>query len=228
MAQFEGYVLLRMCDSPYEGTQEYGPSLSFVSAMIDKFGDKTVRYLVVRETGKDDDNPHFHAAFKLVGKMQALRQTIGRAGFKGNEDYSLKAGISDKMESHFRYLCKGKGTGQQDAPNVVLRHPDFDDAVVEELNKAFWAQGDKLRSKSKRKREVPAAQQILDICKQRGAPDAHLSEDEIIDIALDWYLANKWGINTFQVKATINWVQGHLNKETNRWHLLRESLKFKF
>lgn len=198
--------------------------------LLEKYIDKSVPYLCVHETGENDENPHWHLAFRCIGKMQALRQWLGRNGFKGNESYSLKAGDPEKMDAHFDYLCKGTGTGKEDGPNVVFGHEYFTDAVVYERHNTFWKKAQEIADrKPKRKREEPAAKMILAICEQKLEHDRQksaISEDELIDITLEWYKKNKWSMNVFQMKAVVNYVSYCLNPDSNRVELMRNALKF--
>lgn len=234
MPKYDDYVLLRLTDvppisedmDPDEAAKSRQNFLLAVQTVGDKYLDKSEPYLCVHELGKDENNPHIHWTFKLIGNMQALRQALYRFGFKGNETYCLKAAIPDKMERHFRYLCKGSGTGKEDGPKIMFSHEYFTDAVVEELHQAYWKEANQVNPRIKRKRETPAGQQILEICRQRGAPNTHLEEDDVINITLEWYRTNKFQINTFQVKAVINWVMLNLYPDSNRVHLMKQALKF--
>ena len=110
MTGWKNYVLLRLNMPPEP------PSPHPLDLLFEKYVDKSVPYLGVFERGEDDENPHWHLAFRCIGKMQALRQWLVRNGFKGNQSYSLKAGDPEKMDAHFNYLCKGTGTGKEDGP----------------------------------------------------------------------------------------------------------------
>ena len=197
---------------------------------LSKYIDNDVPYLVVFETGENHENPHYHATFRLIGKMQAFRQFLIRKGFKGNECYSLKAANPEKMDAHLDYLCKGTGTGKEDGPHVVLAHKDLTDSVIKERHDAFWKKNQEIADrKPKRKREEPASKLILAICKQKLEHDSSklaISEDELIDITLEWYKANKWSMNVFQMKAVVNYVSYSLNPQSNRVDLMRNQLKF--
>jgi len=219
---FENYVLLRLteCDALTE---------EVFTEILAKYVDKTATHLFVYETGKKDENPHVHGTFRLVSAVQAFRQYLLRKGLKGNQSYSLKVADRDQMKAHFQYLCKGTGTGKDDRPNVGFRSENLHDAVIQQFHKIYWEENQQIaKGNSKRKREEPAAKQILAICRQKiehGPKDA-LLEDEIIDITLEWYFKNKWSMNTFQMKAVVNYVSYGLNKDSNRVHLMKQSLKF--
>lgn len=219
---YAGYVCLRLNETPNW--------LETLDLLLIKYVDKSVPYLAVRELGKDDKNPHRHFAFRCIGKMQALRQALVRVGFKGNESYCLKAGDPEQMDAHFDYLCKGTGTGKEDGPDVVVAHEDFTKAVIDERNKVFWKKNEQFAErKTKRKREEPAAKQILAICQQKLEHDSKklaISEDELISITLEWYKKNKWSMNVFQMKAVVNYVSYSLNPDSNRVEMMRNQLKF--
>ena len=215
------YVCLRLND--------VAAALALEISILEKYVDKSVPYLIVRELGEDKKNPHRHFAFRCVCNMQALRQWLVRQGLKGNESYSLKAGDPDQMDAHFDYLCKGTGTGEQDGPDVLFCHHDFTDAVIDERNKFFWKKNQEIRDRQpKRKREEPASKMILAICQQKleHSAKSSISEDELIDITLEWYKKNKWSMNVFQMKAVVNYVSYSLNPDSNRVAMMRNALKF--
>lgn len=218
----DNYVCLRINESD--------TAASVYDSLLEKYIDQSVPYLVVRELGEDKQNPHRHYAFRCIGKMQALRQWLVRNGLKGNESYSLKAGDPEKMDTHFDYLCKGTGTGKEDGPDVILRHEDFTDAVIDERHQVFWKKSQEIGDrKAKRKREEPASKMILAICQQKLEHDprkSSISEDELIDITLEWYKKNKWSMNVFQMKAVVNYVSYCLNPDSNRVELMKQQLKF--
>jgi len=214
-------------------TETFFDEGGLLSTLVGKYVDKDIIYLIVREGGKNDDNPHIHATFRVRGKIQALRQWIKRSGFKGNQSYSLKVADPEKMDGHFRYLCKGDGTGKEDPPNVVFVQEALTDTVIEELHQAYWKENEELRNSraTKRKREEPAAKQILLICRQKIEHSAKLilTEDEVIDIVCAWYYEHKTSMNIFQMKAVVNYVIYGIDTDrkcdSNRTALLKASLK---
>lgn len=222
---FEGFVCLRLTDTPRARLTE-----ELLATIEAKYVDKTRTHLLVHETGKDKDNPHIHATFALIGTVQAFRTALNRLGFKGNGCYRLEVADPKQMMSHFQYLCKGDGTGKEDVPNVGLRSEDLTDSVIDEAHQIYWQVSKELSERNpKRKREEPAAKQILAICVQKLEHDPSklaISEDELIDITLEWYKANKWSMNVFQMKAVINYVSYSLNSNSNRVELMRQQLKF--
>ncbi len=224
MTEWKNYVCLRL-DKPTDLPAQHPLDL-----LLEKYVDKSVPYLCCFECGEDDENPHWHLTFRCIGKMQALRQWLVRNGFKGNQSYSLKAGDPEKMDAHFNYLCKGTGTGKEDRPQIVFGHEDFTDAVIHERHDMFWKKAQEIADrKPKRKREEPASKMILAICHQKLEHDpkkSSISEDELIDITLEWYKKNKWSMNIFQMKAVVNYVSYSLNPDSNRVELMRSALKF--
>jgi len=187
-------------------------------------------YLVVRETGEHDQNPHFHVAGTLKdGKtIQSLRTVLNRAGIKGNEAYSLKKGKPEQMDSHFTYLCKG--TDAETPPDVIAAHPDFTDAVIAQRHQVYWQVNAQLPKKKRKTESVTAAaDQIALLCKQRIAHSKKesLTEDEIIDIAVAWQHANRKTLNDFFLKSVINHVTYTLKgMNCNRMEQFRNKLKY--
>lgn len=224
---FENYCCLRLTESGALTEEAF-------SIIKTKYVDQSCTYMFCRETGKNKDNPHFHAAFKVVGKMQAFRQWIKRKlCAPGNSTYSLKTAIAEKMPGYFNYLCKGEGTGKKDGPEIVFASNDFNDAIIAEFNKRYWQVNAQLREgKTKRKREEPAAKQILAICRQKlehghkELSNACLLEDAIIDITIEWYYRNKHSMNVFQMKSVVNYVAYGLNSNSNRVALMKAQMKF--
>lgn len=218
---YSEYVLLRLTEATLPE--------DFFSIFLEKYVNQTVPYLIVHETGKDNENPHFHCAFSRIGNMQTLRQFLIRLGLKGNQSYSLKVAKSDQMDAHFNYLCKGTGTGKEDGPDIRFRHERFTNAIVNQCHNRYWEKSKEISErKTKRKREEPASKEILAICRQKleHGPKLALSEDEIIDITLEWYKNNKWSMNTFQMKAVVNYVSYCLNPDSNRVAMMKNALKF--
>lgn len=192
--------------------------------------DKEKPYLIVHETGKDDENPHFHVAGQLKdGKtIQSFRTFLNREGIKGNEAYSLKKGKPEKMDTHFTYLCKGADS--KTPPDIVSRHPDFTDAVIDQRHQVYWQVNTQLPKKKRKTESVTAAaDQIAILCKQRIAHSKaeSLSEDEIIDIAVAWQHANRKTLNDFFLKSVINHVTYTLKgMNCNRMEQFRNKLKY--
>ncbi|AXQ65492.1 MAG: hypothetical protein [Circular genetic element sp.] len=192
--------------------------------------DEAKPYLIVRETGKDGENPHFHVAGELQdGKtLQNFRTFLNREGIKGNEAYSLKKGNPEKMDRHFTYLCKG--TDAETPSEVICRHPDFTDEVIAQRHQIYWQVNAQLPKKKRKTESVTAAaDQIALLCKQRIAHNKaeSLSEDEIIDIAVAWQHANRKTLNDFFLKSVINHVTYTLKgMNCNRMEQFRNKLKY--
>ena len=172
-------------------------------------------HIVVRETGKDDDNPHFHVFGYLQDgkKMPALRTWLNRKHICGNEMYSLKKGIPAKVDSHLDYLCKGVTSKIEDQPDIIHRSPDFDDAVVAQRHETYHKVNAQL-PKKKRKREENAAQAIAQLEREkRTKPDVPLTRRALVKLAMSWTYANRGTLNVFYLKTVINHVSYGIAKE---------------
>ena len=199
--------------------------------------DNAQPYLVVRETGENHENPHFHLAGTLKGgkTIQGFRTMLNRLGIKGNEAYSLKAGNAEKMDSHFTYLCKGESVDAQ--PDIVDRSPDFNDTIVAQRHEIYWQVNAELPKKKRKVESVSAADAIIRICfdTMNHNGGQKLLEDDIIDIAVDWVHKNRKTLNDFYLRALINYVAYSVNKgpqetddpwDSNRMTQLRNKLKY--
>ncbi len=216
--EFSGeYVCLRLTD-------EYVPD-DIWDIIINDHVDYSRSYMVVHEVGEETEKPHSHSLLPLNKSINSFRNWLKRQGIDGNEKYSMKK-ASEKINEMFDYMCKGLGTGQLDKPDVTHRSPDIDDEMITTANMRYWAVNAALREgkRKKRRRDEPAGVQILEICKNKGAP---VFEDEIIDYTLKWYAENKYSMNAMQMKAVVTWVSYCLNDESNRIEMLRNELKFK-
>lgn len=199
--------------------------------------DKAQPYLVVRETGENDENPHFHFSGTLSNgqSIQSFRTRLNRLGIKGNEAYSLKKGDAQKMDSHFTYLCKGANVEAK--PEIIARSPDFDDTVIAERHELYWEVNAQLPKKRRKKEPVAAADAISRICFDRMSHNGgrKLLEDEIIDLSVDWIHKNRKTLNDFYLRSLINHVCYTVNKgeddtgnpwDSNRMEQLRNKLKY--
>jgi hypothetical protein len=199
--------------------------------------DKGQPYLVVRETGENDQNPHFHFAGHLADghTIQSLRTRLNRLGIKGNEAYSLKKGDANKMDTHFTYLCKGASVEAQ--PEIIARSPYFEDVVVQDRHETFWQVNAQLPKKKRKTESVSAADAISRICfdTMNHNGGQKLLEDDIIDIAVDWVHKNRKTLNDFYLRSLINHVCYTVNKgsqetgdgwDSNRMTQLRNKLKY--
>lgn len=206
------------------------PLIDGIASFIDAYVNQEQPYLVVRETGEDGQNPHFHVAGTLKdGKtIQSLRTFFNRKGIKGNEAYSLKKGDPEKMKDHFTYLCKGADT--ETPPDIRARHPNFTDAIVAQLHEVFWQVNTKLPQKKRKAETVTAASDaIVKLCRQKidHSKADSLSEDEIIDIAVHWQHSNRKTLNDFFLKSVINHVTYSLKgMNCNRMEQFRNKLKY--
>lgn len=187
----------------------------FINAFVDKYVVKSEPFLVVAETGKDGDNPHYHLAFTTTAKLQAIRTYINRSAWKGNQNYSLKLGKDDLIESHFDYLCKG--SSPDDSPSVFMSSDHFDDTVIKERHQRFWVKNQEfVKGNRKRKSDsrLPIGEQIYTICKQKVHGGTIPSEDQVIEIAMRWYITNKTSMSVYHVTNVVNWVIGKLHGTT--------------
>lgn len=212
---------------------------TFLKPLREKYVDEEIRFLCVREVGENGNNPHYHIAFASKVKTQAIRTWINRTAWKGNKNYSLKTGSEDLLERQFDYLCKGKSA--DDMPEIVARSDDFDDSVIKERHDRYWVNNKAYNAVSGRKRKTDAAtsvgQQIYDICKQR--PGGIPSEDQVIEIAMRWYINHKFSMSVYHVTNVVNWVMGKLHtQETvndlgsdlfdcNRMEIFKQNCKLK-
>lgn len=221
--------LHKVFDQELDDYAEHPPEY-LVSILLVNHVNLEQSHLVVFETGEDGKNPHLHIAGTLKdGKtIQSLRTFFNRHGIKGNEAYSLKKGIPEKMDSHFTYLCKG--VNAKTPPQVLIRHPDFTDAVIAQRHEVYWQVNSQLPKKKRKTESVTAAaDQIALLCKQRIAHSKaeSLSEDEIIDIAVAWQHANRKTLNDFFLKSVINHVTYTLKgMNCNRMEQFRNKLKY--
>lgn len=216
------YVCLRITDQ--------NAPVDILDTVFAEHVDDTREYLVVHEVGEGTEKPHSHSLLPLNKSLEAFRLALNRLGLKGNEVYSLKKADPDKIDSMVDYMCKGTGTGSSDAPKVVRKSPFFGDDVISTAHHRYWAVNAALREnkRKKRKRDDPAAVQILELCENLAArEDKAVSEDDIIDVTLEWYKGNKFCMNEMQMKGVVTWVSYNLNDESNRIQMLRNALKFK-
>jgi len=201
-----------------------------VTSIIDTYVNQEQPHMVVRETGEDGKNPHFHFAGQLKDRktLQSIRTAFNRLGIKGNEAYSLKKGDPEKMDDHFTYLCKGIDI--ETPPEIVARSPDFDQAIVEKRHEIYWKVNAQLPKKKRKTESVAAAADaIAELCQQRidHSNVDSLSEDEIIRMAITWTHANRKTLNDFHLKSVINHVTFTLKGfECNRMEQFINKLKY--
>lgn len=155
----------------------------YVKELIDKYCDLPMPYLVVKEEGKDGENPHYHLCFATSTAMRTLRQALRRR-LTGNEAYSLKQ--CKELRKQFLYLCKGEGTGENDGPIIVHKSDHFTDERIEELHAMYWRNNDAITSSQKKSKLVEnAGRDILMMCQQRGYTDQNRSE--IYEVCMAYY-----------------------------------------
>ena len=203
-----------------------------VKALLDNYFNREELYFVVRETGHDDNNPHYHIAGSILqslpgtkassdeGRSQYIRTKMNRLGWKGNEDFKLTVGDPALMDSHFRYLCKGIGTGKKDGPNIIARHPHFTDAIVYELNQLYWQINAELPKKRIKKRKLNASEEILSMCRERKIQATE--HGKIFDQVLKYYCKNVKYLQPIYVKNLVHQTSIYLNPEGNTAACLRE------
>lgn len=212
-----------------------------IEPIIDKYVVKGKPFLVVRETGENGDNPHYHFAFASAAKSQTVRTFINRTAWKGNKNYSLKVGDENLMERHFNYLCKG--SSKNDLPEVVMSSDHFDNAVIEERHESYWTENEKLVQGSRKRKAnsgVSIGEQIYAICKGKGDGGGIPSEDQVIEIAMRWYISHKTSMSVYHVTNVVNWVMGKLHSTTedvndlgknlfdsNRMEIFKQNCKLK-
>lgn len=171
----DNHVMIRINDD--HGIDQY------VKELIDKYCDIPMPYLVVKEEGKDGENPHYHLCFATSTTMPTLRQALRRR-LTGNEAYSLKQ--CKELPKQFLYLCKGEGTGEDDKPNIVHKSEHFTDERIEELHAMYWRNNDAITSSQKKSKLAEnAGRDILMMCQQRGYTDQNKAE--IFDICIAYY-----------------------------------------
>jgi len=151
----------------------------------------TLPYLCIHETKLDpttgaESNPHYHALFWVsADRYNALRQTIKR-GWSGNEEYSLKKVKPELLPEQFNYICKGKGSGTDDEPDVIYGSEHFTDELLTECRSLYWKNHAAIQSISKkRKRELSVHENVLNLCRARGYTDS--DRDKIFDVVIEYY-----------------------------------------
>ncbi len=184
-------VLLRIdhketvCDMPilaWLKKKLFGPTGSIIS---------TLPFLCVRESKLDsatgtETNPHYHALFFVASdRFNALRQTIKR-GWAGNEEYSLKKAKPELLPEQFNYICKGKGPGTDDKPDVVYGSEHFTTEFLTECRRLYWKNHAAIQTVSKkRKREISIHENVLNLCRARGYTDQ--DRGKIFDVIIEYY-----------------------------------------
>lgn len=198
-------------------------------------------FLCVRETGENGNNPHYHLCFATSCATQTIRTRINRSAWKGNENYSLKVGVVNKLDDQFNYLCKGSSC--DDLPQVLFASAHFDDSVIEERHKAYWIKNEEIVSASRKRKAnsgLSVGEQIYTICKQKSDTlSAIVSEDTVIEVTMRWYINHKTSMSLHHVTSVVNWVVGKLHTQetlndlghdiwdSNRMEIFKQNVKLK-
>lgn len=174
-------------------------------------------YLVVYElphdkSGSEDSNAnaHYHVFMELSGTIGALRAAIKRT-WTGNAGYSLKQGKPELVAQQFNYLCKGSGTGTEDAPNVIYRSDDLTDATIQQCHALYWQNNDAIQmQKSKRQRVIPVSEIIYNKCL-----DLHTGSNKkkIFQVVKNHYLSNIKYLNPSYVRNLVWQTAVYLDPE---------------
>lgn len=203
----------------------------FVGSLLNDYFDQEKPFLAVRETGRNDNNPHYHIAGSLLqslpgsdtksdnGRTEFLRKRVNVLGWKGNECQRWGVGKADLMDSHFDYLCKGRGTGKEDGPHVIFRHKDFTDAVIEERHKIYWKINAALPQKGRKKRKLNVSEEILTMCRERKI--CSTEHDKIFDQVLAYYCQHVKYLQPNYVKNLVHQTSIYLNPQGNTSECLR-------
>lgn len=204
----------------------------FIGGLLNDYFDQEKLFLVVRELGEDGNNPHYHIAGSLIdvlpgsdsksddARTEFLRKKVKTAGWKGQKYQRWGTGDPDLMDSHFDYLCKGTGTGKEDQPHVVFRHPDFTDAVIKERNKVYWKINAALPKKGTKKRKRNASEEILTMCRERHIQATE--HNKIFDQVLRYYCKHIKYLQPIYVKNLVHQTSIYLNPQGNTAELLRQ------
>lgn len=157
--------------------------------IVRTYGFRFNPYLVVRETVLDsstgtETNPHYHGfMFIEKGRYAALRQAMKRV-WTGNKEYSLKKSDTKKTPSYFNYLCKGKGTGSNDKPEILARSEHLTNDLIGICNSLYWQNQAKIKSATKQKKAT-IHEDILARCKERKIKST--DRKAIFQIVKDYY-----------------------------------------
>lgn len=197
--------------------------LSSETSVFDPFWDLSKPHLAVRETGKDNNNPHQHWFFYLQHgkKVSALRKALNRKGIKGKNSYMLKAGKPEKIDDHFDYLCKGISSKKEDDVDIIQRSEDFTDAIIDQRHDVYHKVADRLPEK-KRKIEVNAAKMIGELeVSMRKKPRFPHGRRDMIKLAMRWYYENKTSINVHHLRTVTNHVSYGIvhDQPDNEWDM---------
>lgn len=203
----------------------------FINQLLDDYFNKEEPYMIVRELGKDNKNPHYHLAGTLLEilpgsdsksddpRTEFLRRRVKALGWKGQKYQAWGLGKPDLMDSHFDYLCKGSGTGKQDGPHVIRRHPDFTDAVIAQRHEIYWKVNARLPKEGAKKRKRNASEEILTMCRERNIQSTE--HGKIFDQVLRYYCKHVKYLQPIYVKNLVHQTSIYLNPEGNTAEVLR-------
>ncbi len=229
---WSGYITVRLSSKEQ---WFIGGFLKLVKEFLDLYVQKDRLYACILEYSKNNDVPHVHAAFVPTVGINAVRKWVKSRGFlpEGNKGKAIRVGDRLQMATHFQYLMKGPRHDRRMQPNVVARHEYLTDALVQDLHERYYIVAKIIKDVTgkgkKRKREPSASEAILEICQQtllHGNKDA-LSEDDIIEITVEWFHRNKQSLQRHHMFSVVDHVAWSLDPQSNRCHQLRNFLKYK-
>lgn len=173
-----------------------------LTAVLDNLKKQDAAGFGVREVA--DNNEHWHFYIRTNKKLQAFRTALLRdvPGLRGNGSYSI-AQCRDE-EAYERYCCKGEN--EETLPEVVWSY-GFDAGAerVRALHDAYW---DAHGPAQARKRKLPVADTVLDICKRTA-----IKWDDrraIVRLYIKELVSRNKPVNTFAIKAAVNVIQVHI------------------
>lgn len=191
-----------------------------IQSLIDKYA--SLFWLAVHEVpepkltdGADAEaNPHYHVLLfsdPSEHKESAIRQFITRS-WRGNKQYSMKKGVTDAIPDQILYLCKGKGSGSGDRPEVTHRSPAFTDQMISVFHAGYWKNNAKVQvaiSSKKRKREMSVHENILNLCRARGYTDSDRAK--IFDVVMEYYRRKIKYLNPTYVRNLVHQTAVYLS-----------------
>lgn len=176
-------------------------------------------YLVVHEVGDGSDNaegrPHYHCVFCTSIKIKDVRNCVTKY-WSGQGCYMLKKGTPKLLPEHFNYLCKGTGTGSDDGPDIVDRHPDLTDERIAELHGLYWRNNDNFKTASKKRKLTSISEQVFDLCKHLTPP---IDRGKIYDIVYGYYKKRILHWNPDYVRKLVYQTQMYLEPSISEANL---------
>lgn len=224
------YFLLRLTDDPIQAQSGLKVSDILID-VVEREVNTVYPYLCVRETGKDDKNPHIHFAFSpsSTDSLEAVRKRIQRnwkgskALWSGNECHELKLGIPEKLDSHFDYLCKGITSCKEDPVEILFRHSDFTDAAVEERKCTYYKVAETIPGQKGKRKRATAVQEIYEACVARNILSHQI--DLIEDEAHHFYRRSFKYLDPRYYRNLIHTVSVYLDPDGNTRERLRAFVK---